>query len=222
MSGSAEAELIPHPPPPRPEEDHPEEGSSAWGPTSCGVAPARSSGSGDRRRGSRELGGRPGCKGARGPGTLVPRWKSSTEREPMKGNCMCVCVSMPPGRTSLPAASRTRSPAGASPGGSTWRPTARTTPSSTSTSASCEESSLTTHPPRIRRRDRAAMARGALLLGDWGQPQGPASRFINSAAGRGGPGRRGVSISNHANPGPGLRPKDGVATKSQCNSHSGL
>lgn len=108
---------------------------------------------------------------------------------------MCVCVSMPPGKTSLPAASRTRSPAGASPGGSRSRPSARTTPSSTSTSATCEESSLTTRPPRIRSRDGAAMASVARAAGrppsgGTGRAPGAGLRVYQGPAARG-RGRRG-------------------------------
>lgn len=110
---------------------------------------------------------------------MVPWWKSSMDREPMKGNSMCVCVSMPPGKTSLPAASRTRSPTGAPPGGSRSCPSARTTPSSTSTSATSEKSSLTTRPPRIRSREGAAMARDA---------PGPTRPGMRAGAGLGWPG----------------------------------
>uniref|UniRef100_M3YUG6 Uncharacterized protein n=1 Tax=Mustela putorius furo TaxID=9669 RepID=M3YUG6_MUSPF len=153
------------------------EGKSRPGPqtsvAAAGIAPAppprprllRAAQAAPQERGGSGVGGGRMRRGGRGgAGTLVPWWKSSTDREPMKGNCMCVCVSMPPGRTSLPAASRTRRPAGAPPGGSRSRPIARTAPSSTSTSATCERSSLTTRPPRIRSRDGAAMAGGCGVL----------------------------------------------------------
>jgi hypothetical protein len=44
----------------------------------------------------------------------VPLKKSSLATVPMKGSCMCVCGSMPPGMTSWSPASITSAPAGAS------------------------------------------------------------------------------------------------------------
>lgn len=66
----------------------------------------------------------------------------------MKGNCKCVCVSMPPGITSLLVASSTVRPLGGL--GFRFGPTSCTTPSSTYTSASTDWSSFTTLPPLIR------------------------------------------------------------------------
>jgi len=75
----------------------------------------------------------------------VPVKKSSAVTVPMKGNCMCVWVSIPPGITYWPLASITVAPAGAS----SLSPTATILSPYTSTSALKARSALTTVPPRI-------------------------------------------------------------------------
>src|SRR5689334_19401851 len=67
----------------------------------------------------------------------------------MKGSCMCVCGSMPPGSRYWPLPSSVSQPEGAS-----WAargPTTAILPSTQSTSAANSRSALTTVPPRIRR-----------------------------------------------------------------------
>ena len=61
----------------------------------------------------------------------VPVSKSSELTVPPNGSCMCTCGSIPPGMTSLPAASITRT----SSADASDRPMAATVPPDTSTSA---------------------------------------------------------------------------------------
>ena len=77
----------------------------------------------------------------------VPVKKSSMVTVPMKGSCMCVCGSMPPGITYWPPASTTVAPAGAV----RFSPTATILPSWVMTSAKKARSALTTVPPRMKR-----------------------------------------------------------------------
>src|SRR5580693_5086886 len=88
----------------------------------------------------------------------VPVSKVSTEEVPPNGISMCVCTSIPPGRTYLPVASMTRSAAsaaGASAGGRPGSPvrslasTAAIFSPATSTSASSVPEAVTTVPPEI-------------------------------------------------------------------------
>ncbi|MPM90653.1 hypothetical protein SDC9_137775 [bioreactor metagenome] len=79
----------------------------------------------------------------------VPVKKSSAVTVPMKGSCMCVCGSIPPGITYCPLASRCSAPAGACAAAAS--PTATILPSTHNTSARSSRSAFTTVPPRIRR-----------------------------------------------------------------------
>ena len=76
----------------------------------------------------------------------VPVKKSSIVTVPMKGSCMCVCGSMPPGMTYWPPASITVAPAGAS----SPSPMAVMRPPCVSTSARKARSAFTTVPPWIK------------------------------------------------------------------------
>lgn len=78
--------------------------------------------------------------------TLVPMWKSSTALVPMNASSICVCVSIPPGITSLSVASITRAPDGTRRSG----PTSTILPPLMKTSLRKEQSSFTTFPPLIR------------------------------------------------------------------------
>src|SRR5215510_6152779 len=81
---------------------------------------------------------------------VVPVANVSTEKVPPNGISMCVCASIPPGITYLPAASTTSSALACRPSAAGRASTAAIFSPSMSTSASSVPSAVTTVPPLIR------------------------------------------------------------------------